>query len=53
LLQTVEVAASGSTVNLSLAIPETQVEALLNQVLKPPTPAARAQLRSHRLPNGN
>jgi hypothetical protein len=52
-LQTLQVTASGSAVNLSLAIPENQVEALLNQVLKPPTPAARAQLRSHRLPNGN
>jgi len=53
LLQAIDVTTSGSAVNVSLAIPETQVEALLNQVLKPPTPAARARLRSHRLPNGN
>jgi hypothetical protein len=53
LLQAIDVTTSGSAVNVSLAIPETQVEALLDQALKAQTPAARARLRSPRLPNGN
>lgn len=53
LLQAIEVNTSGSMVNLSLAIPEAQLEALFNQVLKPTTPGLRAHLQSPRLPNGN
>lgn len=53
LLQAIEVNTNRSTVNLSLAIPEAQLETLLNQVLKPTTPGLRARLQSPGLPNGN
>jgi hypothetical protein len=39
-LQTLQVTTSGSDVNLTLSIPETQVEAVLDQALKPASPAA-------------
>jgi hypothetical protein len=44
-LQTLQVTTSGSDVNLTLSIPETQVEALLNEALKPAMPAAGARRR--------
>ncbi len=53
LLQTLQVTTDGSAVNVSLSIPETQVEALLNQVLKPAVPAIPANERPHRRANGN
>jgi hypothetical protein len=44
-LQTLQVTTGGSDVNLTLSIPETQVEALLNEALKPAMPAAGARRR--------
>lgn len=52
LLQTMQIAPSGSAVNLTLSIPETQVEALLNQVFKAPASGAKIA-RLNRRANGN
>lgn len=52
LLQTLQVTTNGSTVNLSLSVPETQIEAFLNQVLKQPN-AIPAERRLRRRANGN
>jgi hypothetical protein len=48
-----QVTLSDSTVSVSLAIPETEVEALLNQALKAQTPGLRVQLPPRRPLNGN
>jgi hypothetical protein len=53
LLQNLQVTASGSDLNLALAIPETQVEALLNQVLKPSADVQPASHRWRQASNGN
>lgn len=45
LLQTLQVTPNGSAVNVSLSIPETQLEAALNQVMKPAAPAVAALQR--------
>lgn len=52
-LQTMQIAANGSAVNLTLSIPETQVEALLNQVLKTPATGVPASIRLRRRSIGN
>jgi hypothetical protein len=44
-LQTLQVTTSGSDVNLTLSIPETQVEALLDQALKPASRSSAARRR--------
>ena len=53
LLQGLQVAATGSAVNLSLTIPEPQLEALVNQLWKAQTAVGRAHSRPRRVPNGN
>jgi hypothetical protein len=53
LLQSLQVTLSDSTVSVSLAIPETEVEALLNQALKAQTPSLKVQLPLRRSLNGN
>lgn len=52
-LQSLQVTVNDSTVSVSLAIPENQVEAFLNEAWKAQTPALKAQVPSLRLPNGN
>jgi hypothetical protein len=44
-LQTLRITANGPDVNISASIPEAQVEALLNQVLKPSTPSVATRRR--------
>ena len=53
LLQSLQVTLSDSTVSVSLAIPEAEVEALLNQALKAQTPKLKVQLPSPEVLNGN
>lgn len=52
LLQTMQITPSGSAVNVTLSIPEAQVEALLNQALKASAPGAKIA-RLNRRANGN
>jgi hypothetical protein len=58
LLQNIQVTTSGSDLNLAMTVPESQVEALLNQMWKPSAAVQPASLppASHRwrqAPNGN
>jgi hypothetical protein len=53
LLQSLQVTLSDSTVSVSLAIPETEVEDLLDKALNARTPGLKAQLLPRQLLNGN
>ncbi len=52
LLQTMQITPSGSAVNVTLSIPETQVEAFLNQLIKAPASGAKIA-RLNRRTTGN
>jgi hypothetical protein len=53
LLQNIQITTSGSDLNLAMTVPETQLEALMNQLWKPSVAVQPASHRWRQAPNGN